>query len=271
MFGPASILSLPQHGLPTGSWTPIKRLEVSCTIHYTIGRYILLFDYPRNVTLDSLLSYLVSRQPNHLSRRILVRRSTQETTRYLSYFFRIVMLTHISVFDKDYRTLSTRFLPFPWYWWRPSNPAGLGNVLFGIRRRTCTYGQRVPSCLHFLASLIYIALTNGKTSFMNEGTAYLKVFKLNEGTNKFKKIGNDVHSGFVVEPSLTESNGKVYVSYTDFQEGDKVFVKKYENNTWKNIDGINLSASTSGTRLPVAPSMLKYSEPPNSGRVSPIT
>ena len=26
-------------GLPTGSRTPIKRLEVSCTIHYTIGRY----------------------------------------------------------------------------------------------------------------------------------------------------------------------------------------------------------------------------------------
>ena len=115
MFGPASILSLPQHGLPTESRTPIKGLEVPCTIHYTIGRYILLFDYPRNVTLDSLLSYLVSRQPNHLSRRILVRRSTQETTRYLSYFFRIVMLTHISVFDKDYRTLSIRFLPFPWY------------------------------------------------------------------------------------------------------------------------------------------------------------
>ena len=26
-------------GLPTESRTPIKRLEVSCTIHYTIGRY----------------------------------------------------------------------------------------------------------------------------------------------------------------------------------------------------------------------------------------
>ena len=39
---PASILSLPQHGLPTESRTPIKGLEVPCTIHYTIGRYILL-------------------------------------------------------------------------------------------------------------------------------------------------------------------------------------------------------------------------------------
>lgn len=90
---------------------------------------------------------------------------------------------------------------------------------------------------------IYVAITNGKTNFMNEGTAYLKVFKLNESTNKFEQVGSNVHTGYVVEPSLSESNGNIYVSYTDFSQNNKVFINKYENNTWKNIDGINLSAS----------------------------
>lgn len=78
---------------------------------------------------------------------------------------------------------------------------------------------------------------------MNEGTAYLKVLKLNENTNTFEQIGGNLHTGHVVEPSLTESNGNIYVSYTDFQLGNKVFIKKYENSTWKDVDGINLSAS----------------------------
>ena len=78
---------------------------------------------------------------------------------------------------------------------------------------------------------------------MNEGKAYLKVFKLNSNTNKFECIGNNIHTGYVVEPSLSESNGNVYVSYTDFLQNNKVFIQKYENNTWKNIEGINLSAS----------------------------
>ena len=90
---------------------------------------------------------------------------------------------------------------------------------------------------------IYIAVTNGKTTFMNEGKAYLKVFKLNSNTNKFECIGNNIHTGYVVEPSLSESNGNIYVSYTDFTLNNKVFIQKYENNTWKNIDGLNLSAS----------------------------
>ena len=90
---------------------------------------------------------------------------------------------------------------------------------------------------------VYIAITNGKTTFMNEGKAYLKVFKLNSNTNKFECIGNNIHTGYVVEPSLSESNGNVYVSYTDFLQNNKVFIQKYENNTWKNIEGINLSAS----------------------------
>ena len=90
---------------------------------------------------------------------------------------------------------------------------------------------------------VYIAITNGKTTFMNEGKAYLKVFKLNSNTNKFEFIGNNIHTGYVVEPSLSESNGNVYVSYTDFLQNNKVFIQKYENNTWKNIEGINLSAS----------------------------
>ena len=33
------------------------------------------------------------------------------------------------------------------------------------------------------------------------------------------------------------------MSYTDFYSNNKVYVKKYENNVWKDIDGINLSAS----------------------------
>ena len=90
---------------------------------------------------------------------------------------------------------------------------------------------------------VYIAITNGKTTFMNEGKAYLKVFKLNSNTNKFECIGNNIHTGYVVEPSLSESSGNVYVSYTDFLQNNKVFIQKYENNTWKNIEGINLSAS----------------------------
>lgn len=92
---------------------------------------------------------------------------------------------------------------------------------------------------------IYLAITTGKTTPMNEGKAYLKVFKLNESTSKFEQVGHDVHdvSGYIVEPSLSENNGSVYVSYTDFLQNNKVFIKKYENNTWKNIDGLNLSAS----------------------------
>ena len=90
---------------------------------------------------------------------------------------------------------------------------------------------------------IYVAITNGKTTFINEGTAYLKVFKLNESTSKFEQVGYDVHTGYVVEPSLSESHGNIYVSYTDFSLNNKVFIKKYENNTWKDIDEINLSAS----------------------------
>ena len=66
---------------------------------------------------------------------------------------------------------------------------------------------------------------------------------LNSNTNKFECIGNNIHTGYVVEPSLSESNGNVYVSYTDFLQNNKVFIQKYENNTWKNIEGINLSAS----------------------------
>ena len=90
---------------------------------------------------------------------------------------------------------------------------------------------------------IYVSITNGKTSFMNEGSAYLKVYKLNENTNKFEQVGDDVHTGFVVEPSLSEDNGKIYVSYTDFEESNKVYIKKYEDNSWKDVEGLNLSAS----------------------------
>ena len=90
---------------------------------------------------------------------------------------------------------------------------------------------------------IYVAIINGKTNFMNEGTAYLKVFKLNESTNQFEQVGSNVHTGYVVESSLSESNGNIYVSYTDFSLNNKVFINKYENNTWKSIEGINLSAS----------------------------
>lgn len=90
---------------------------------------------------------------------------------------------------------------------------------------------------------VYVAITDGKTSYMNEGAAYLKVFKLNKNTNKFEQCGSDLHKGYVVEPSLSESNGRLYVSYTDFELSNKVFIKKYENNTWTDIQGMNLSAS----------------------------
>lgn len=77
---PASILSLPQHGLPTESRTPIKGLEVPCTIHYTIGRYRRLLDTSYHAELVSH-SVIWCDLPNHLL-AVFVRWATQETTRY---------------------------------------------------------------------------------------------------------------------------------------------------------------------------------------------
>ncbi|MBQ3420183.1 MAG: Ig-like domain-containing protein, partial [Romboutsia sp.] len=135
-------------------------------------------------------------------------------------------IPYVLYHDSNYRAVVKRFISNKW------------ETVETLTSDTSQYSDMIST-----NEGIYVAVTNGKTSFMNEGTAYLKVFKLNEVGNKFEQIGNNVHSGFVVEPSLTESNGNVYVSYTDFELSDKVFVKKYENNNWKDVNGINLSAS----------------------------
>ena len=80
-------------------------------------------------------------------------------------------------------------------------------------------------------------------AFTDSGTDVLKVSKLNFNNNKFEQIGENVHRGYIVNPSLTESNGKLYVSYNDFFNNSKVYVKKYENNKWTDIDGLNLKSS----------------------------
>ncbi|MBS5951704.1 MAG: hypothetical protein KIC47_15555 [Clostridium sp.] len=84
---------------------------------------------------------------------------------------------------------------------------------------------------------IYVAYTEPYTDI-------LKVSKLNQETNKFELLGESVHSGYIVKPSLSEWDGEVYVSFTDFNKGNKVYVKRYENNKWTSIDGLNVNASS---------------------------
>ena len=135
-------------------------------------------------------------------------------------------IAYVLYHDSNYRSVVARFVNNNW------------ETVQTLTSDTSQYSDMIST-----NDGIYVAITNGKTSVMNEGTAYLKVLKLNENTNTFEQIGGNLHTGHVVEPSLTESNGNIYVSYTDFQLGNKVFIKKYENSTWKDVDGINLSAS----------------------------
>lgn len=83
---------------------------------------------------------------------------------------------------------------------------------------------------------LYIAYTDS-------GASVLKSFKFNDSTNKFEQIGGNIHTGYVVAPILTESKGKIYVSYTDFYQKSKVYIKKYENGKWSDVSGIDTSAS----------------------------
>lgn len=70
----------------------------------------------------------------------------------------------------------------------------------------------------------------------------LKVAKLNESNNKFENLGSDIDSGYIYGLSITEANGEVYVSYSDFYKSDKIKVKKYSNGNWIEVGNLDISA-----------------------------
>lgn len=90
-----------------------------------------------------------------------------------------------------------------------------------------------------------IATDNGLyVTYTELGTEVLKVSKLNLSNNKFEALGDAVHTGYITSPSISEMDGDVYVSFTDFYKGNKVYVKKYENGKWIDINGLDLSAAS---------------------------
>lgn len=95
-----------------------------------------------------------------------------------------------------------------------------------------------------------IATENGLyVAYTDSGTNILKVSKLNLNTNKFELVGDIVHKGYITHPSIAENNGVLYISYNDFFDNNRVYVKKYEDNKWNNIDGLNLRSSYTTMKL----------------------
>lgn len=122
--------------------------------------------------------------------------------------------------DKNYRSVVAKYEDNKWQ-----------------KVQVLTQGESQYSDMIAGSNGIYVAYTEPYTDI-------LKVSKLNLETNKFELLGESVHSGYIVKPSLSECDGNIYVSFTDFNKGNKVYVKKYENNKWVSIDGLNLNASS---------------------------
>ena len=72
----------------------------------------------------------------------------------------------------------------------------------------------------------------------------LKVAKFNTLTNKFETLGSDIDSGYIYGLSLTEDNGEVYVSYSNFYKSDQIKVKKYSNGSWTDVGSLDISAKS---------------------------
>ncbi|MBD7915641.1 M6 family metalloprotease domain-containing protein [Clostridium sp. Sa3CUN1] len=70
----------------------------------------------------------------------------------------------------------------------------------------------------------------------------LKVAKFNTVTNKFENIGSDIDRGYIYGLSITENNGEVYVSYSNFYSSDKIKVKKYSNGSWADVGNLDIIA-----------------------------
>lgn len=71
----------------------------------------------------------------------------------------------------------------------------------------------------------------------------LKVLKLNTETNNFETLGYSI-SGNIVEPSLSEFDGELYVAFNDMWDSNKVYVKKFKNGRWVGVPGLNIKGSS---------------------------
>lgn len=128
-------------------------------------------------------------------------------------------IPYVLYHDKNYRSVVVKYEDNKWQ-----------------KVQVLTQGESQYSDMIAGSDGIYVAYTEPYTDI-------LKVSKLNLETNNFELLGESVHNGYIVNPSLSEWDGNVYVSFTDFYKGNKVYIKKYENNKWINIDGLNLNAS----------------------------
>ena len=126
--------------------------------------------------------------------------------------------------DKNYRCVVTRFINGKW------------ETVETLSNNVNQYSDMIAT-----EDGIYVALTDPDASI-------LKVLKLNLKTNKFEQLGGNIHIGYIVSPSLTTSNGQIYISFNDFNNKNKVYVKKYENGNWINIEGLNVNASSTNIK-----------------------
>lgn len=91
-----------------------------------------------------------------------------------------------------------------------------------------------------------IATENGLyIAYTDSGTDVLKVSKLNIDTNKFEQVGENVATGYIYGISITEDNGDISVSYSDFYDSDKIHVKTFSNGTWNEVGSLGITGKES--------------------------
>lgn len=127
-------------------------------------------------------------------------------------------IPYVLYHDRNYRGILTRFINNRW-------------------ERVQVLSNNVNQYSDMIAGEdgIYIALTDPETSV-------LKVLKL-DVNNKLQQLGSDIHKGYIVSPSLTICEGELHISFNDFFENNKVYVKKYKDGKWTSIQGLNATAS----------------------------
>lgn len=101
--------------------------------------------------------------------------------------------------------------------------------------QTITSGVAQYSDIIATENGLYIAYTSPNQDILN-------VAKLNTSTNRFENIGSNIDSGYIYGLSLTEANGEVYVSYSNFRNSDKIKVKKYSNGAWSDVGALDVVA-----------------------------
>jgi M6 family metalloprotease-like protein len=83
---------------------------------------------------------------------------------------------------------------------------------------------------------LYIAYTEPNETI-------LKVAKLNEDTDKFEQIGENVANGSINNISFTEENGIIYIAYSDIKDNSSIHIKKYDG-MWTTIPEIGIASNS---------------------------